>query len=118
MARQLDSFIPTRKSLLTRLKNWDDQEGWKEFFETYWRLICSVANKSGFNDAEAQDIVQETVISVAKKMRRFKYDPAIGSFKAWLLLVTRSRIAEHFRRKRLPITDLQSSRSTTTDTGL
>jgi RNA polymerase sigma-70 factor (ECF subfamily) len=73
MAKQ-DSFIPTRKSLLTRLKNWDDQEGWREFFETYWRLIYSVASKSGFSDAQAQDIVQETVISVAKKMRSFKYD--------------------------------------------
>jgi len=117
MAKQ-DSFIPTRKSLLTRLKNWDDQEGWREFFETYWRLIYSVASKSGFTDAEAQDIVQETVISVAKKMRSFKYDPAIGSFKAWLLLVTRSRIADHFRKKRLPLADAQTRTGSTSGTGM
>ena len=118
MAKQLESFIPTRKSLLTRLKNWDDQEGWKEFFDTYWRLIYSVASKSGFHDVEAQDIVQETVISVAKKMRHFKYDPAIGSFKAWLLVITRSRIIDHFRRKRLPIAEPQTPTGTTTGTGL
>jgi len=104
MARN-DEFIPTRKSLLTRLKNWDDHEGWREFFETYWRLIYSVAIKSGFTDAEAQDIVQDTIVGVAKKMRHFKYDPAIGSFKAWLLLNTRSRIAERLRKKRLPMAD-------------
>jgi RNA polymerase sigma-70 factor (ECF subfamily) len=96
-------FIPTRKSLLTRLKNWDDQEGWREFFDTYWKLIYSVAIKAGFSDAEAQDIVQDTIVIVARKMRGFHYDPAIGSFKAWLLLNTRSRIAERLRRKRLPI---------------
>jgi RNA polymerase sigma-70 factor (ECF subfamily) len=118
MARDLNSFIPTRKSLLTRLKNWDDQEGWREFFDTYWRLIYGVAIKSGFNDAEAQDLVQETIISVAKKMRSFKYDPLIGSFKAWLLLVTRSRITERFRKKKLPLADHQSSDDTATGTGL
>ena len=94
-----DEFLPTRKSLLTRLKNWDDQEGWREFFEMYWRLIYSVALKAGFNDAEAQDIVQDTILAVAKKMRGFKYDPEIGSFKSWLLLNVRSRIAEHLRKR-------------------
>src|SRR5213594_4057170 len=117
MAKQLESFIPTRKSLLTRLKNWDDQEGWREFFDTYWKLIYSVAIKSGFTDAEAQDLVQETVISVAKKMRHFKYDPAIGSFKGWLLVITRSRIAERFRKKRLPVAEPQATGDTTTGTG-
>ena len=99
MTTGTDEFLPTRKSLLTRLKNWDDKEGWREFFEMYWRLIYSVAVKAGFNDAEAQDIVQDTILGVAKKMRGFKYDPRIGSFKSWLLLNVRSRIAEHLRKR-------------------
>jgi RNA polymerase sigma factor (sigma-70 family) len=115
MARN-DEFIPTRKSLLTRLKNWDDQEGWREFFDTYWRLIYSVALKAGFNDAEAQDIVQDTIVIVAKKMRNFKYDPNIGSFKAWLLLNTRSRIAERLRKKRLPIANKTPQKDATART--
>ena len=86
-------------SLLTRLKNWDNQDSWREFFKTYWRLIYGVATKSGLNDAEAQDVVQETVLSVAKEMPGFKYDRAQGSFKAWLRQVTRRRIADQ-RRKR------------------
>jgi RNA polymerase sigma-70 factor (ECF subfamily) len=114
--RRGDEFIPTRKSLLTRLKNWDDQEGWREFFDSYWRLIYSVALKSGFADAEAQDIVQETVVSVAKKMRHFRYDPEVGSFKAWLLLVTRSRIADRLRKRRLPIAQVQPSADANNET--
>lgn len=94
-----DPFLPTRKSLLTRLKNWDDQEGWREFFDTYWKLIYGAALQAGLTDAEAQDVLQETVIGVARKMRGFKYDPAIGSFKAWLRLNIRSRITEHLRKK-------------------
>lgn len=92
---------PTRKSLLTRLKSWDDQEGWREFFETYWRLIYGVARKAELNDAEAQDVVQETVIAIAKKMKKgeFKYDPARGSFKAWLLTLTQWRINDQLRKR-------------------
>lgn len=113
-----DEWLPTRQSLLTRLKNWDDQEGWREFFDTYWRLIYSVASKAGLNDAEAQDVVQETVLSIAKKMRGFKYDPAIGSFKAWLLLNIRSRIAEHLRRKSAARGRVESSAYPETGTAL
>jgi RNA polymerase sigma factor (sigma-70 family) len=99
-AKEASAFIPTRRSLLSRLKNWDDAESWRDFFDTYWRLIYSVAIKAGLNDAEAQDVVQETVLSVARRMPNFKYDPAVGSFKSWLLLITRRRIADHFRKRR------------------
>lgn len=92
-------FIPTRRSLLTRLKSWDDQESWRVFFDTYWRLVYNVARKSGLTDAEAQDVVQETVVSVARQMHSFKYDPVNGSFKAWLMCVTRRRIADQVRKR-------------------
>ncbi|MBM3833633.1 MAG: sigma-70 family RNA polymerase sigma factor [Verrucomicrobia bacterium] len=69
MAENPDEFIPTRRSLLSRLKDWDDQESWKEFFNTYWKLIYGVAIKSGLTDAEAPDVVQDAIISIAKKMR-------------------------------------------------
>jgi RNA polymerase sigma factor (sigma-70 family) len=96
-------FLPTRRSLVKRLSDWDDQEAWREFFETYWRLIHSVALKAGLNEPDAQDIVQETVVAVARKMRKFHYDPAIGSFKTWLMLIVRSRVADHLRRCRCRI---------------
>jgi len=92
-----DSLL-TRSSLLNRLRNVEDDEGWRRFFETYWRLIYNVAMKSGLSESHAQDLVQETVISVARKMPEFRYDRTKGSFKQWLLLITRRRIQDHFRR--------------------
>jgi RNA polymerase sigma-70 factor (ECF subfamily) len=92
-------FIPTRRSLLSRLKSWEDQDSWRQFFDTYWRLIYRVALKAGLNDAAAQDVVQETILSVAQRMPGFKYDPAVGSFKSWLMLVIRRRIADHLRKQ-------------------
>ena len=93
-------LIPTRQSLLSRLQNWGDQESWHDFFNTYWRLIYEVALKSGLNESEAQEVVQETVISVAKQMPAFRYDPARGKFKGWLLQITRRRIADLVRKRK------------------
>jgi RNA polymerase sigma-70 factor (ECF subfamily) len=92
-------FIPTRKSLITRLKSWEDQRSWQEFFDTYWKFIYSIARKSELTDAEAEDVVQETLLTVAKKMPTFHYDPMIGRFKGWLATITRSRIVDQVRKR-------------------
>jgi len=92
-----DSFLPTRQSLLSRLRDWDST-GWHEFFDMYWRLIYNVARKSGLADAEAQDVVQDTFIYLTRRMPGFRYDPSRGSFKSWLRVVSRSRISV-YRRK-------------------
>ena len=100
MTKTLDEFIPTRESLLGRLKDWADQESWQDFYNTYCRLIYSVALKSGLTETEAADVLQETVIEVSRKMVDFKYDPALGSFKGWLLKLTQWRITDHYRKRR------------------
>lgn len=94
-----EELLPTRSSLLDRLRNWEDQASWREFFNTYWKFIYSMAIRSGLSDQEAEDVVQETVLSVAKKMPEFVYDPAVCSFKGWLMHVTRLRIIDQFRRR-------------------
>ena len=99
MSATNDPFLPTRQSLLERLKRWDDQESWRDFFNTYWGLLYATAIKAGLKDSEAQDVVQDTIILVARKMEGFKYDPAVDSFKGWLLYWTRKRIALEYRRR-------------------
>src|SRR5690242_16611066 len=89
--------VSTRYSLLSRLHDWDDQESWKDFFDTYWRVIYSFAIKSGLSEAEAQDVVQETIISVAKGIQNFKRDQSLGSFRGWLRNLTRWRVADYLR---------------------
>src|SRR5437762_3237006 len=93
-----DELIPTRASLLSRLKDWQDETSWKVFFDTYWKLIYNAAIKAGLTDAEAQDVVQETVISVFKSMPDFQYKTG-GSFKSWLLQLTTWRIVDQFRNR-------------------
>ena len=90
----------TRKTLIARLENWDDQKTWDEFYRTYWRLIYSVALKAGLREDEAWDVVQETIFSIAKQSRKNMYNPEQGSFKLWLWNMTRWRINDQFRRRK------------------
>lgn len=99
MPDQPEIWLPTRGTLLSRLKNWNDQESWREFFDRYWRFIYSVALRAGLTDTEAEEVVQETVITVAKQMPGFKYDRSKGSFKGWLQKTTRWKILAQLRKR-------------------
>jgi RNA polymerase sigma-70 factor (ECF subfamily) len=94
------AYERTRKSLIARLENWEDQRTWDEFYQTYWRLIYSVGLKAGLRSDEAFDVVQETILSIAKQSRKQLYDPKQGSFKTWLMNMTRWRINDQFRRRK------------------
>src|SRR4051794_29082610 len=92
-------FIPTDPELLDRLKRFDDSEGWQEFCLTYRAFIYRVATRAGLQHVEAEDVVQETLIAVSKKLADFKYDPKGGSFKALLNRIARRRVIDSFRKE-------------------
>jgi RNA polymerase sigma factor (sigma-70 family) len=108
------SPLATRRSLLSRLRQSDAQESWRQFFDTYWRLIYTTALNAGLTDSEAQEVVQETVLTVVKKIKSFSYDPAVGSFKGWLLTIVRWRVADQFRKRQQHIQPFQVRRETVT----
>jgi len=88
----------TRTTLVVGLKNLEDQRIWNRFFDSYWKLIYNAAIQAGLKDADAQEVVQETVISVTKKIKDFDYDRSKGSFKGWLMKTTKWKIIDQFRK--------------------
>lgn len=110
MTLMKEELIPTRRSLLSRLKRWDDQQSWREFLDLYGPLIRRVGLKAGLSDPEAEDVIQDTLLIVAKKMPDFHYDPARGSFKSWLLLIVRRRIEKQLK-KRIPYSGASGARN-------
>ena len=63
-----------------------------------------MTSRSALPIAASRSLLSRTMSSVAKHMPRFVYNPAIGSFKTWLLNMTRWRIADQMR-KRVPVAE-------------
>src|SRR3974390_2464094 len=82
----------TRASLLVRLREGHDADAWQEFVRLYAPVVYGYARKRGLQDADAADLMQDVLRSVAGAATRLAYDPRRGSFRGWLFTVTRNKI--------------------------
>ena len=74
----------------------------ERFFDAYRKLIYRIGRKAGLSVEEAQDVVQETILSVCRRIESFKADPAHGSLKSKVLQIARWKIADQIRKRRPP----------------
>src|SRR5215470_10577978 len=102
MTQVKDDSYPTRPSLLQRLKDPQDNRSWQEFNDIYGRLIFGFSLKAGLTEDEAQEVVQETLIAVARNLPEFRYDPKLCSFKTWLLNLSNWRVQDQLRKRQSP----------------
>lgn len=90
------STLRTRASLLQRVRRWDDASSWDEFHRLYRQLIYGLGRRAGLNHADAEDVCQDVFRRVAQTIHTFESDPARGTFRGWLMNLTRWRIADKF----------------------
>lgn len=90
----------TCPALLGRGGDWNDHDAWVALFERYDDLILHCCHRHNLVGADADEVRQETWIEVAKRLRRFRYDPG-GSFRAWLWVVCRNKAISFMRRNNL-----------------
>jgi RNA polymerase sigma-70 factor (ECF subfamily) len=94
----------TRPSLLIRIRDSQDSDAWAQFVELYAPLVHAFGRQRCLQDADASDVTQMVLQAVAGAMKRFEYDPKRGSFRGWLLQVTRNQLhAYQTRHRRFPV---------------
>lgn len=98
MDEEEQDSLQTQPTLLSRVRR-DDEDGWSRFYQMYRRFIRSAARGAGLSSEEADDVVQDTLITVQNYIEGFEVDPDRGKFRTWLRCIVRSRIADQFRRK-------------------
>jgi RNA polymerase sigma factor (sigma-70 family) len=96
----MDTVNTTRPSLLVRIRDLRDEMAWGEFAQLYTPLIYRFARQSGLQDADASLVTQDVLVTVARTIHRFEYNPKSGSFRGWLKVVTRSRLNDFLRAQR------------------
>jgi RNA polymerase sigma factor (sigma-70 family) len=84
MPREVDPNRRTSFTLINRVKDLDDDEGWREFFERYRWLVLRVASQHGLTDAEAEEVAQEVFARVARNIGVFETGGRPGAFRKWL----------------------------------
>jgi RNA polymerase sigma factor (sigma-70 family) len=92
--------LPTHASLLSRVRDFNDDASWRQFFDRYRGLIRRLALGAGLTQSEADDALQDTMACLARQLPEFRYDPARGSFKGWLSTIVRRRIVDQLRKRR------------------
>ena len=90
----------TRASLLLRLQNKEDRESWRQFVSVYRPLVYRLARQRGLQDADAQDLAQRVLMSVATAIGDWQPDRSRAKFRTWLMKVASNAITDRFRRIR------------------
>jgi len=90
----------THPSFLQRLKQSQAQDTWREFDSRYGELVIGYCRSRGLQPSDAEDIRQITMISIAKVLHNFQYNPTRGRFRSYLRRVVQSVILRHIRSDR------------------
>ena len=102
----------TRYSLILRLRDRENAVAWREFGEIYEPVIYRVAVRRGLQHADAQELVQRVMVSVARGVDRFEPNPERGRFRTWLYTITQREFLKEVqairRHRALGGTEVQS----------
>lgn len=82
----------THVSLLMRVRNTDDREAWSAFVDRYSPMIVSWCTRFGLQTSDAEDVAQQVLLRLTRRMQSFDYDPDKGSFRGYLRTLTRYAI--------------------------
>ncbi len=88
----------TQPSLLLKIRNAEDEAAWERFVKIYTPLVFGYCRKRGLQEADASDVAQEVMRTVAQAITRFDYNQSKGTFRGWLLTVTRNKLLKHFTK--------------------
>ena len=90
----------TSFSLLIRLQS-DEPLAWDRFVALYTPLLFYWARRVGLASDEADDYVQDMLILLLDKLKKFEHRGQ-GSFRGWLRTVATNKSRERFRRRSQP----------------
>jgi len=97
---KFDSEFPeTRASLLLQIQAGVDNDAWQEFVTTYRPIIYRLARKRGLQDADAQDLAQQVLLSIARSIEHWQKNDESVRFRHWLRRVAKNAIYNALTRQ-------------------
>lgn len=78
---------------------------WPAFFKKYWGWLLAHARADIHEPQACEDICQTVLIKVARALPEFEYDPEIGSFRGWLLIILEREVCRYLAKRKRDLID-------------
>jgi RNA polymerase sigma-70 factor (ECF subfamily) len=92
--------MSTSASLLDRLRSNPHTEAWQRLVQIYEPLIRGWLRRQHLLDQDADDVVQEVLVIVSRRVPEFEHNGRVGAFRAWLRTITVNCLRDHWRSGR------------------
>ncbi len=89
--------METSVSLLDALRVGTDQQAWSKMVELYAPFIRQWLRVKGAAAHDIDDIVQDVLSVVLRRLPEFEKQPHSGAFRGWLRTITVNTIRNHWR---------------------
>ncbi len=107
--------LPTRQTLLERLKKLKDNHSWGDFVLYYKGYIFAVIHGMGLNNLDAEDLSQKVLLKLWKNLPEYEYRPGNCKFRTWLCTVIRSEVYSWYRSQQSQKKKLENFQINLTD---
>jgi len=87
---------PTRQSLLLRAQQ-GEESAWKDLADLYRPLLLAWLRRQGIPDADADDLIQEILLSLVKYLPSFQHSGQRGAFRSWIRTIASNRTFDYWR---------------------
>ena len=89
----------TSASLFERLRQAPDADAWERLVDLYTPLIREWLSRHALTNDDVEDVVQEVMAVLVRKLPDFQREPRTGSFRRWLRTITVHRVLAHHRAR-------------------
>ena len=93
----------TSASLLERVRASSDADSWQRLVAIYDPLVRGWLRRHVLAEDDVDDVTQEVMSVVVRRLAEFQHNGRIGAFRTWLKTITANCLRDHWRRgKNLP----------------
>jgi len=89
----------TPVSLLERVQAPGATEAWDHLVDLYDPLIRQWLGRWGLQASDADDLTQDVLTVLVRKLPDFHHDQRAGSFRSWLRAITANRVRDFWRAR-------------------
>ena len=90
----------TSLSLLERVQGDVADEAWQKITEVYSTLLRSWLTRFDVASTDADDLVQEVLLTLSRELRNFKHSGRPGAFRSWLRGILVNRLRDFWRSRK------------------